>query len=80
MFVFEKIFLNSSDVITDLKLFDNADLEKLFNNLKINFYKDYLKKRKNILENIFFNKKVNIPELEWKIDLYNQKYKKNDIF
>ena len=65
-FLFEKILLNSTKMIKDLKLFKATDLKKLIENYKIpQFNKEYVFKRKNIAEVYFLGKELLINELKW---------------
>lgn len=50
----------------------------LFSKLKINYYKDYLEKRKKVLLYLFFGKKSYIPGLEWEFFKFEKNYKKNN--
>jgi len=65
-FLFEKILLNSSKMIKDLKIFNLDDLKKLIQEYKIpQFNYKYAFKRKNIAEVYFLNKEVLVNELKW---------------
>ncbi|MDD3324358.1 MAG: hypothetical protein PHN38_04500 [Sulfurospirillaceae bacterium] len=65
-FLFEKILLNSTHLLADLKLFDTNELLYLLENFKIpTFNHDYIFRRKNIAEVYFFDKPILIDELKW---------------
>jgi len=65
-FLFEKILLNSTKMIKDLKIFKHSDLKKLIENYKIpQFNKEYIFKRKNIAEVYFLGKELLVNELKW---------------
>ena len=65
-FLFEKILLNSTKMLQDLKIFDHSDLERLINDYKIpRFNKKYAFKRKNMAEVYFLGKEVLVNELKW---------------
>ncbi|MEA2103779.1 MAG: hypothetical protein U9P79_03950 [Candidatus Cloacimonadota bacterium] len=68
-FLFEKILLNSHDMIRSLKiLFTQEDLIKLVDSFKVpEFNFKYIKHRYLIAKYFITGEKVNIPELEWKI-------------
>ena len=71
MFLFQKILSNSSDVLRALRIFSKEDLKKLFNKYKVpQFNKDYLKKRRDIVESVLFNKEIHINGLDWKGEKY----------
>jgi len=66
VFLFEKILLNSTKMIKDLKLFKPTDLEQLLENYKVpQFNKEYVFKRKNIADVYFLGKEVLVNELKW---------------
>ncbi len=65
-FLFQKILLNSTNIFSDLKIFDINTLSDLLKNYKVpefNFAHSY--KRKNMAEVYFFDKPVLIEELKW---------------
>jgi len=65
-FIFEKILLNSTKILTDLSIFNKKELKKLTNNIKIpNFNKAHILRRKNLVEVYFFDKELQIDELKW---------------
>jgi len=67
-FVFEKILLNSDDVINDLMIFNKKDLIYYLKNFRVpKFNYEYINTRYLILRNYFLNEKVNIPMLEWAV-------------
>ena len=66
VFLFEKILLNSTKMIKDLKLFKPTDLKQLLENYKVpQFNKEYVFKRKNIADVYFLGKEVLVNELKW---------------
>ena len=66
LFLYEKILANSTDLLNDMELFSLEDLQRLTEYYKIpTFNKEYLKRRKNILECYFFNKPLEVEELKW---------------
>jgi len=66
LFLFEKILLNSTKMINDLKLFKHSDLEQLIKDYKVPlFNKEYAFKKKNIAEVYFLGKEVLVNELKW---------------
>lgn len=68
MFLFDKILLNSTSLFEDLSIFDIACLRKLLDKYKISeFNKDYIFRRKNLVEVFFFNKPLLIDDLKWQI-------------
>jgi hypothetical protein len=67
-FLFEKILLNSTKMILDLRLFNPEDLRNLIENYQIpQFNQKYAFRRKNIAEVFFLDKPLLINELKWKI-------------
>ena len=65
-YIFEKILLNSSKMLSDLKNFNKADLRILTDNIKIpNFNKAHVLRRKNLVEVYFFDEELKIDELKW---------------
>ena len=68
MFLFDKILVNSSKLFQDLAIFNRKELKKLTDNYKIpEFNKEFIYKRKNMVEVFFFDKPLMIDELQWKI-------------
>jgi hypothetical protein len=65
-FLFEKILLNSTEMLQDLQIFTQKDLEFLIEDFKVTvFNHDYVFKRKNIAEVYFLNKDLEVDELKW---------------
>jgi len=65
-FLFEKILLNSHELLKDMELFDKEDLQMMLKAYAIpQFNKEYTQRRKNIIEYYFFNKPLEINELKW---------------
>lgn len=65
-FLFQKILLNSTNLFSDLKIFDRKVLQELLENYEVpRFNKDWTFKRKNMVEVYFFNKEVLVNELKW---------------
>ena len=65
-FLYEKILVNSTDLLGDMQLFDRDDLKKLTETYKVpSFNREYIRKRHNIVEYFFFNKPLQIDELKW---------------
>ena len=64
--LFEKILLNSSHYLLDLQLFDRDDLRLLLEEYQPpEFNNEHAFRRKNIAEVFFFDKKLQIRELQW---------------
>ena len=64
--LFEKILLNSSRYLLDLKLFDREELRLLLEEYRPpEFNYDHAFRRKNISEVFFFDKELKIDELKW---------------
>lgn len=64
--LFERILLNSSRYLLDLQLFDRDDLAILVEEYRLpEFNRDFVFRRKNIVEFFFFNKEMKIEELKW---------------
>ena len=65
-FVFEKILLNSSELLKDMTLFNSQDLKELLENYVVPRFNDkYVHRRKNIIECYFFDKPLEVEELKW---------------
>lgn len=65
-FLFEKLLLNSTKLLRDLKLFAREDLRVLLENFEVpQFNREYVFRRKNIAEAYFFDKPLQIEELKW---------------
>jgi len=66
--LFEKILINSQNLFLALSLFKKDELKELLDNYKIpRFNKEYIQKRKDIVEFFLFSKKLNHKELLWTI-------------
>jgi hypothetical protein len=64
--VFEKILLNSSHYLLDLRLFSPTDLHTFLEDYSPpSFNYDHAFRRKNLAEVFFFDKKLEIRELQW---------------
>ena len=65
-FLFEKILLNSTQMLADMQIFEKNDLEVLIENFKVpKFNAEYIFKRKNMAEVYFLDKPLEIDELKW---------------
>ena len=65
-FIFEKILLNSHEPFKDMALFDKEDLKKMLESyVPPVFNREYMQRRKNIIEYYFFNAPLEINELKW---------------
>ena len=65
-FIFEKILLNSTKILTDLSIFNKKELKILTDNIQISsFNKAHILRRKNLVEVYFFDKELQIDELKW---------------
>jgi len=65
-FLFEKILLNSQELLKDMELFNKEDLQMILKEYIIPpFNKEYTQRRKNIIEYYFFNIPLEINELKW---------------
>ncbi len=65
-FLFEKILLNSTQMLADMQIFEKDDLEILIENFKVpKFNAEYIFKRKNMAEVYFLDKPLEIDELKW---------------
>ena len=66
MNLFEKILLNSTDMLCDLQIFKKVDLKRLIEGYEVpSFNHEYIFRRKNITEVYFLDKKLEIEELKW---------------
>lgn len=66
MFLYQKIMENSTHLLRDLEIFSQEDLRKLQGEYQIPpFKREFLEKRKKIVDFIFFRKEIDIPELRW---------------
>jgi len=65
-YLFEKILINSTDILTDLRLFKKDELKIIMNEYKVpTFNYDYVFRRKNIVEVYFFDAPLLVNELKW---------------
>jgi len=65
-YLFEKILINSTDILGDLKLFKKGELGAFMKEYQVPvFNHDYIFRRKNIAEVYFFNAPLLINELKW---------------
>ena len=65
-FLFDKILLNSTNLILGLKIFKKDDLKILIEKFEVpDFNYDYIFRRKNIAEVYFLDKPLLIDELKW---------------
>ena len=65
-FLFEKILLNSTQMLADMQIFEEDDLKILIENFKVpKFNAEYIFKRKNMAEVYFLDKPLEIDELKW---------------
>ena len=64
--LFEKILLNSTHTFQDLLLFKKDELKVLLENFNVpRFNKEYIARRKNMVEVYFFDAPLTIDELRW---------------
>ncbi len=67
-FLFEKILANSTHLFRDLKIFTRDNLEILIGSYTVPaFNREYLSRRKNMVEYHFFNQELTIEELKWTV-------------
>ncbi len=65
-YLFEKILINSTDILTDLKLFNKDELKTIMKEYKVpTFNYDYIFRRKNIAEVYLFDAPLLVDELKW---------------
>ena len=65
-FLFEKILLNSSELLSDMALFDTQVLSKMLEAYVVpRFNKTYIYRRKNSVEYYLLGKPLMIDELKW---------------
>jgi len=65
-FLFRKLLLNSSRLLTDLKLFDEQTLKILIETFNVpRFNHEYIFRRHNIVEVYFLDNPLLIDELKW---------------
>lgn len=66
--LFEKILLNSTALFHDMEIFDKNQLKRFIENYKVpSFNREYIFRRKNMLEVYFFDKPLLIDELKWTV-------------
>jgi len=66
MFLFQKILSNSTNMLKALRIFTKEDLKELLNKYRVPaFNHEFLQKKKEIAEFVFFNKKTEIASLKW---------------
>lgn len=64
--IFNKILENSTHLFKDLTIFPHNDLEQLLKAYKVpSFNTDYFFRRKNLVEVYFFDKPLQVTELQW---------------
>jgi len=64
--LFEKILVNSQNLLLALSLFKKDELKEFLTNYKVpHFNKEYIQKRKDIAEFFFFGKKLKYKDLLW---------------
>ncbi len=67
-YLFEKILINSTDILTDFRLFKKNDLKVIMKEYKVpSFNFDYVFRRKNIAEVCLFDAPLLIDELKWTV-------------
>ena len=65
-YLFEKILINSTNILADLRLFKKDVLKIIMNEYKVpSFNHDYIFRRKNIAEVYFFDEPLLVDELKW---------------
>ncbi|MEA3331258.1 MAG: hypothetical protein U9Q29_06140 [Campylobacterota bacterium] len=65
-FLFEKILLNSNEMLQDLEIFNQNDLKYFIEDFEVSVFNyEYNFRRKNIAEVCFLNKELLIDELKW---------------
>jgi len=65
-YLFEKILINSTDILIDLSLFKKDELKTIMKEYKVpTFNYDYIFRRKNIAEVYLFDAPLLIDELKW---------------
>jgi len=65
-FLFQKILLNSTRVLLDLRIFKDDVLKDLIESYRVpEFNNEYIFRRKNIAEVYFLDKPVLVNELKW---------------
>ena len=67
-YLFEKILINSTDILLDLSLFKKDELKTIMKEYKVPaFNYDYIFRRKNIAEVYLFDAPLLIDELKWTV-------------
>ena len=67
-FLFGKILLNSTEVLSALGIFKFNDLRKLIEDFKVpEFNHEFIYRRKNMAEVFFLDKPLLIEELQWMV-------------
>ena len=67
IFLLEKIFVNSSNVLCDIEIFPKKDISGFLENYKVpKFNFAFLNRRFKILKFLILKQNVDIPELRWK--------------
>ena len=65
-FLFEKILLNSTQMLADMQIFEEDDLKILIEGFNVpKFNTAHIFKRKNMVEVYFLDKPLEIDELKW---------------
>lgn len=65
-FLFDKILLNSTQMLVDLQIFTIDEIKEFLNEYKVQkFNYNHIFRRKNIAEVYFLNKPLEINELKW---------------
>ena len=65
-FLFEKILLNSSELFSDMALFDKQELAMMLEGYVVpRFNETYVHRRKNSVEYYLLDKPLMIDELKW---------------
>ena len=68
IFLFEKILVNSTEVLSALGIFKFNDLKKLIEDFKVpEFNHEFIYRRKNMAEVFFLDKPLLIEELQWMV-------------
>jgi len=65
-FLFEKILLNSTHMLHDLRIFRKDELKEMLKGFKVPpFNSEYAARRKNLVEVYYFDQPLEIDELKW---------------
>ncbi|MEA1953842.1 MAG: hypothetical protein U9O24_05580 [Campylobacterota bacterium] len=65
-FLFAKILENSTQLFNSMEIFDKDSLERLIVAYRVpTFNRDYMARRKNMLEYYFLDKPLTVNELKW---------------